>query len=87
MHGSIGEIMATERATYMMLLDQCPHAEKRVDWLMAQFIDDQIDAMALGHNHADINRRMYDRGVNESIRRRVLAGHAVHRARQRGPVL
>lgn len=79
--------MATEHATYLELLDQCPHAEKRVDWSMAQFIDEQIDAVALGHNHADINRRMYDRGVSDNTRRRVLAGHAVHRARQRGLIL
>jgi len=81
-HGSTGEIMATEYATYMTLLDQCQRAERQVDWSMAQLIDDQIDAVALGQNHADINRRMYDRGVNENVRRRVLAGQAAHRARQ-----
>jgi hypothetical protein len=73
--------MASEHATYMTLLDLKPHEELRVDWAMAQFIDEQIDALAVGENHSVVNRRMYERGVSEANRRRVLAGQAVHRAR------
>ena len=71
--------MPSELSTYTALREQVASSEMRIDWSMAQFIDNQIDAVARGADHAELNRRMYERGVSEAVRRRVLSGHAVRR--------
>ena len=73
--------MHTERSTYQSLIPRAPVMERRVDWSMAQVVDRQIDNLALGALHPEVDRAMYSRGVSDQVRRRVLAGQAAHRSR------
>lgn len=65
--------MRSEYDANMLLVASLPE-ERREEWLLAQFIDEQIDALAAGALHHEVNVLMYNRGVCEAVRYRVLAG-------------
>lgn len=73
--------MRSEYAAHQSMCDRHPDRE---DWVTAQYVDDAIDMLACGVSHDTVRAMMFNKMVPVYIQRRVLAGHAVRRHREKG---
>lgn len=57
--------------------------KERTDWRMAQTVDDALDMLATWNLHEKVQAFMTERMVPPAVQRRVLAGHAARRHKER----
>lgn len=75
--------MRSEYAANMELSQSAHLNRDREDWVTAQYVDNAIDMLAQGQSHASVQTMLLNKLVPLYIQRRVLAGQAVRRHKEK----